>query len=94
MRPDDPRTLSPDRAAFFEFEAGPGNLLLAFTDGIDACHYRHPETSLGPRQFLEVLHEAGARPDAYVRRLTEWALSGCDGNPGGQDNLALVAVST
>ncbi len=94
VTPASPRSLAAERAEFFEFEAPPESLLVAFTDGIDACHYRHPETSLGPREFLQLLDEVGPRPEAFARRLAEWALRGLEGHPGGQDNLALVVVAT
>ena len=44
-------------------------------------------------EHLAALHsEVGPAPEAYARGLTEMALTGVDGNPGGQDNIALVVA--
>jgi hypothetical protein len=67
---------------------------MAFTDGIDECHYRSPATSLGSAQFVELFDEVGAAPEIYCGRLAQWALDGLDGHPGGQDNLAQVVAGT
>lgn len=80
------------RAEAFRFTAAPGDLLLAFTDGIDECHYRRPETSLRPEHLQAIFAEAGPDPARYARRLVQRALAGVDGNPGGQDNIALVVA--
>jgi serine/threonine protein phosphatase PrpC len=85
-------SLHPDIADTFAFTANPGDLLLAYTDGIDECHYCRPETSVTPQIMAELWRETGNEPEAYVRRLVELALSGVDGHPGGQDNLAVVAA--
>jgi len=85
-------SLSPELADTFAFTGNPGDLLLAYTDGIDECHYCRPETSVTPRIMAELWRETGDEPEAYVRRLVELALSGVDGHPGGQDNLAVVAA--
>jgi hypothetical protein len=85
-------SLSPKLADTFSFTASRGDLLLAYTDGIDECHYCRPETSVTPQIMAELWRENGDEPEAYVRRLVELALSGVDGHPGGQDNLAVVAA--
>lgn len=87
-----PASLDPALADTFAFEAAPGDLLLAYTDGIDECHYGEPETSVTSQIMAELWRESGNEPEAYVRRLVELALSGVDGHPGGQDNLAVVAA--
>lgn len=76
----------------FEFTAEPGDLVLVFTDGIDECHYHQPETSVTPDLMQDLFEIWGAETEAYVRALVELALAGVDGNPGGQDNIALVAT--
>ena len=76
----------------FRFEATRGDLLLAYTDGIDECHYREPETSVTPQIMAQLWRETGSQPEAYVRRLVELALAGVGDHPGGQDNLAVVAT--
>lgn len=80
------------RAEAFRFTATPGDLLLAFTDGIDECHYRRPETSLRPEHLQAIFAEVGSDPARYARRLVQRALTGVEGNPGGQDNIALVVA--
>ena len=92
VSPARPGSLNPAAADTFHFEAAPGDLLLAYTDGIDECHYREPETSVTPQIMAELWREIGNEPGAYVRRLVELALAGIDGHPGGQDNLAVVAT--
>ena len=87
-----PRSLDPRHASSFAFEAAPGELVLAFTDGINECHYRYPETSVSPQHLQSLLAEIGAEPERYARRLVEMALAGVGGHPGGQDNIALVVV--
>lgn len=77
----------------FEFVAGPGALLLGFTDGVDECHYRRPETSLGPAHMAGLFAGTGPDPRAYADRLCAAALAGVDGHPGGQDNIALVVIA-
>jgi hypothetical protein len=94
LNPALPWTLGAERASFFEFDLPQGGLVLAFTDGIDECHYRRKETSLGPAQFLELFEDTGPEPKVYAKRLAKWALGGVDGHPGGQDNLALVVART
>ena len=92
VSPARPGSLNPAVADTFHFEAAPGDLLLAYTDGIDECHYGEPETSVTPQIMAELWRETGSQPEAYVRRLVELALAGIDGHPGGQDNLAVVAT--
>lgn len=80
------------RPDVFGFQAERGDLLLVFTDGIDECHYRHPDTSIRPHHMQRIAADAGHDPDTTVDRLMRTALTGVDGNPGGQDNIALVAA--
>ena len=76
----------------FEFSAEPGQLLLAFTDGIDGCHYRNPETSVQTHDIDRIAAEAHYDPLATVTNLTQLALDGVRGFPGGQDNIVALAV--
>ncbi len=85
-RPDSaPRFGSP-----FHFGARPGDWLLCYTDGVDECHYRRPETSIQRHHIESVLANAES-PLLAVQQLTALALTGVDGNPGGQDNIAIIA---
>jgi hypothetical protein len=78
----------------FRFMAASGDLLLVYTDGVDECHYRQPRTSVRPRHLAQVLAETGNDPKRYAEGLAALALSGVDGYPGGEDNLAIaVAVA-
>ncbi len=88
----DPAGMDPDNADAFSFVAEPGDLLLAYTDGINECHYGQPQTSVTPKCMEQLLHQTGSDPHAYLRSLVELALAGVDENPGGQDNIAVVAA--
>jgi hypothetical protein len=76
----------------FRFSAQPGDVLLAYTDGIDGCHYRQPETSVRPEHIATIAQMVDYDPLALVTQVTDFALKGVDGNPGGQDNIAIAAV--
>lgn len=91
VQPCEPASLDPRRGHELEFRARPGELIVAFTDGIDECNYRSPDTSIQPRHLQAMLTRSGSDPERFVRGLTELALSGVDGNPGGEDNIALIA---
>lgn len=74
----------------FRFAARPGDWLLCYTDGVDECHYRRPETSI-QRHHIESVLANSDTPLLAVQQLTALALTGVDGNPGGQDNIAVIA---
>ncbi len=76
----------------FGFTAAAGALVLCFTDGVDECHYRRPETSLRPQHMAALFDKTGPDPQAYATALARAALAGVDGHPGGQDNLALAVA--
>ena len=80
------------RGRSFDFEAQPGDMLLAYTDGIDGCHYRNPRTSVRPHHIAAIAKAAGYDPLELVRDVTAAALEGVDGNPGGQDNIVIAAA--
>ena len=69
-------------------------LLLAFTDGVDECHYRQPATSIRPHHLQALFERTGPAPARYAAELMQMALEGVDGHPGGQDNVALVVART
>lgn len=79
--------------ASFGFSAEPGELLVLHTDGVDGCHYRHPATSVQPKHLLNVAETAGHEPLGTAEGIARLALAGVDGNPGGQDNVAIIAAS-
>jgi len=76
----------------FKFQSAPGDLLLAFTDGIDGCHYRHPETSILATDIDRVAQQSNYDPHETVQKLTQLALDGVRGFPGGQDNVVVLAA--
>lgn len=75
----------------FRFEAHPGELLLTFTDGVNECHYRQPATSVRPDDIDDAAAFASFEPHASARAIVRLALAGVRGNPGGQDNVAVIA---
>jgi hypothetical protein len=94
LAPAEPSGIDLERSTPFLYFAPAEHLLLAFSDGIDECHYRSPATSIRERHLHTLFLETGAAPEPYARRLTELALSGVDGNPGGQDNIVLAVTRT
>lgn len=74
----------------FRFETEPGDMLMAFTDGIDECHYRNPATSVQPHHIAAIANAANGDTQEVVTELSTLALAGVDGNPGGQDNIAII----
>jgi hypothetical protein len=92
VTPARPSSLRAHGAVRFRFRTRPGQLLVAFTDGVDECHYGRPQTSIRPHHLRALLAEVGAEPEGFARRLLDLALRGVDGHPGGEDNAA-VAVA-
>ena len=94
VAPRDPGSMDPSLARPFEFDLSLAQRVLVFSDGIDECHYRSPATSIGPRHIHELYLRVGPDPETFTAALADLALEGVDGNPGGEDNLALVIVAT
>jgi hypothetical protein len=92
VQPCVPSSLDPRRADEFAFRTRPGDLVIAFTDGIDECHYRRPATSIQPAHLESLQIRSGSDPERFVRSTLELALTGVSGHPGGQDNIALIAT--
>lgn len=92
LRPDQPDSMDPRLAQEFQARLAPGSLLLAYTDGIDACHYDHPESSITLAHIHE-LQQAHGTPAAFLEALTSLALAGISPHPGGQDNIAAVCTN-
>ena len=87
----------PDSWQEIEFWLEPGGLLVLHTDGIDECHYRKPQTSVRATHILALwnsLEETSPdqRTREFAEALTRLTLNGVDGHPGGQDNIALIAL--
>jgi tyrosyl-DNA phosphodiesterase 2 len=81
----------PDDWHRFDFALGPDDLLILHTDGINECHYRSPETSIQPAHILELWERTKPDSAAFSKLLMKLALQGLMGQPGGQDNIALIA---
>ena len=79
--------------ALSSFALGEKEVLVAFTDGINECHYRCPETSVTPPHLLQVFRSSPDDPKQFACSLMGLALAGVEGNPGGQDNIALVVAA-
>ncbi len=92
VTPNTPEGLEPERARVIAFEAPETGLIVAFSDGVDECHYGQPETSIGLSHLDALFEKTGPDPRAFVEQLARMAMAGVDGNPGGQDNIAIVAV--
>jgi hypothetical protein len=93
LRPGEPDGMNPELGHGFNFFIEPGELLAAYTDGIDECHYRSPATSVRSEHLAEIFARTGPHPEAFGWQLSRLALDGVDGNPGGQDNIALVVTA-
>lgn len=91
VSPNTDSLLNSDIADEFTFTLVPGEFLAVFTDGIDECHYGSPETSITD----EIIHALAIKSmfdiDTFVKELVSTALKGVNGNPGGQDNIAMAA---
>jgi hypothetical protein len=92
--PHDSDSLAPWEGYAFRFFTQPGHLILVFTDGINECHYGSPPTSVTPEHWARLFSDVGPDPEAYARKLMGMALAGVGGNPGGQDNVALIVSAT
>jgi serine/threonine protein phosphatase PrpC len=76
----------------FDYPLRPGSLLLLFTDGINECHYRSPETSIQPGHMTALWQHVDHDAERFHHLLVELALKGVEGHPGGQDNIALISL--
>ncbi len=85
-----PDSLDPDDARHFAFSPKAGDLLIAYSDGIDECCYRDPDRSISLDLLAETVRTCGGAPIEVAESLTRLALAGVDGHPGGQDNLVLA----
>jgi len=91
LSPSHPDSFDPRLAREFSTSVHPGDLLLAYSDGVDACHYNHPETSI-TLAHIHRLYQGHPHPAPILEALTELALQGVPPNPGGQDNIATICT--
>ncbi len=92
VSPFDPGSFAPGRGSLFEFAFRTGDLIAAFTDGVDECHYRSPDTSVGARHIHGLFIRTCGEADLFTEALVRLALQGVDGSPGGEDNIALAVT--
>lgn len=88
----------PDTWCEIELQLNPGAVLVLHTDGIDECHYNRPATSLTAERIEAIWNatpgsSSRSRLPIFCRDLVQAALAGVEGHPGGQDNIALVALA-
>ena len=74
-------------AAVLEVETGAGY-------GVNECHYRQPETSVQDSHISTLWEQTDKDQGELARKLTQLALDGVPGYPGGEDNIAVVALRT
>lgn len=86
-----PDSFNPEYADEFEFTMQPNETLLLFTDGIDECNYCSPATSVNEQHIMELYHQPSKDLCDYIIKLVDLALKGVNGNPGGQDNIAIAS---
>ncbi|MCA9775790.1 MAG: endonuclease/exonuclease/phosphatase family protein [Candidatus Eremiobacteraeota bacterium] len=86
------RPLEREEWCTFSSPIGPGALFLMFTDGVNECHYRCPETSIQPGHLTTLWSHVYPHVERFGELLMELALGGVGGHPGGQDNIALIAL--
>lgn len=84
--------LSEEEWCRFEYRLSPGDVVLLFTDGVNECHYRNPETSIQDSHIRELWERLDGDVERFTALLAQLALDGVAGHPGGQDNIALVGL--
>jgi len=90
--PDDAGALARARFQSFSAPVSPGELVLVYTDGVNECEYGNPATSIGPSHLESVWIRSAGDTERFVEGLMRLALSGVDGHPGGEDNIAVAAA--
>ena len=91
VRPGTAEALDVSRAAFFEFDTRPGELVVLHTDGVDACCYGRPDRSPDGAARIALLEEH-ATASSYAEALMGLALAGLPDAAGGQDNIAIAVA--
>lgn len=74
----------------FTFQLEPGEGLLMFSDGVNECCYREPHKSVQLSHIQQLFCAAEGDTEKWVRSVTQLALDGVDGEPGGQDNITVL----
>lgn len=93
VSPNTAMSLSMGMANEFRFKLATGDKLLLFTDGIDECHYGFPATSVTDDIIQNIVIANASSVEAMLRQIVQLALNGVNGNPGGQDNIAIAGFT-
>jgi hypothetical protein len=80
-------------ASTFDFTLKNQEVLLLFSDGINECCYRNAHLSIQAGHLRQLHQELAGDVQALGKSLVNLALTGVDGNPGGQDNISVVAYA-
>lgn len=75
----------------FQFNLPRREMLLLFTDGVNECCYRDPQRSVQLAHLEKLRQNCDGSATRLARSVMDLALAGADGQPGGQDNIAVVA---
>ena len=77
----------------FQLKLAASELLVLYTDGVNECCYRDPFRSIRLQHLDQLYTQHHTDQAELTRSLTELALSGVDGHPGGQDNVVVLSLS-
>ncbi|MCA9793937.1 MAG: SpoIIE family protein phosphatase [Candidatus Eremiobacteraeota bacterium] len=84
--------LEADEWQSIHFDLPAEGAVLLYTDGINECHYRQPDTSVGAEHIHRLWKFFGQQPAEFAGQLVKLALTGIEPHPGGQDNIALIVL--
>lgn len=90
--PSSPSSYAREVIGSFRAPVAPGELVVVFSDGVNECKYGDPSASIGARHLEALWIRCAGRVERFVESLAALALSGVDGHPGGEDNVAIVAA--
>jgi serine/threonine protein phosphatase PrpC len=76
----------------FEAPVRKGEVVLAFSDGVNECRYGVPDESIQASHLESFTIRAGGNVERLVEELSSAALAGVDGHRGGEDNVAIAAT--
>lgn len=85
------RPIPLENARPFSFKLAQGEGMMLFTDGVNECCYRDPSRSVKLHHVESAFASAGGDANVWAQAVTQLALDGVDGHPGGEDNVAVLA---